>query len=162
MGLFDFFKKEKKSASNNSKGEAYTHPVFGKMEDNDGDWFVDDFKTPIFERPFTVSLVGGDEGPGEEALEGYEFITKNWKEIIHSYGIFDAFYEMHEAYVDGMKTDLVDRSKFWKTVIPQYLSVSSKDTLSFSVCFTWQDPRDGHTITAEIEDGECVGCPVDG
>lgn len=162
MGLFDFFKKGKNSKSSSSRVEVYTHPVFGEMEDNDGDWVVDNFKTPLFEQPFMISLDGGDEGPSEEALEGYEYITKNWNDIIQTYGIFDAFYEMHEAYVDGMKMDQMDRSRFWETVIPLCLSISSKSTLSFSVRFTWQHPKDGHTITAEIENGECLGCPVDG
>lgn len=162
MGLFDFFRKAQKSNSSDLGEITYIHPIFGKMEDNDGDWFVKDLKTPLFDRFFTLSLEGGEEGPSKEALEGYDFILKNWDEIIESYGVFHAFYEMHEAYADGMKLDQVDRSDFWKSVIPQHLYVSSKDTMSFSVCFTWQDPSDGHIVTAEIENGECVGCPVDG
>ena len=162
MGIFDLFKKTIPSGGDHTSKAQYTHPTLGAMEDNDGGWFSQSVQIPIFETPITVSLIGGEDGPCGDALQGYFYVLENWEEIIKSYGIYEAFYEMHEAYADGMGLELVERAKFWATVEPQHLVVSSKDTLSFTVTFTWQDPNDGHQITAEIEDGECVGCPVDG
>ena len=161
MGFFDIF-KNKAQSKGNKQDLSYSHPTLGSMAYEYDNWFIDNVKIPLFDTDIYISLEGSDTGPSDDSLKGYEFISENWDEIILNYGIIDAFYEMHEAYADGMDIDLIDKENFADSIIPQSLSITSADTLSFSVQFTWQDENDDHIITAEVENGSCTGCPVDG
>jgi hypothetical protein len=164
MGLFGWFRKSNQAPSDPEPSD-YTHPTLGTMYmDTDSSWSAEEAVTPLAGQPISVSLEGTEAGPDGQALAGYGHIVENWATIFVETGIQEAFFELYAAYADSgdAQAQVGSPSEVWSTAVVSSLDVASPDTFTITVTFTWQHSKDGHIITAEVEDGFCQGCTVDG